>query len=125
LSSAHLDSRLQPNTIPLQGRLKNFNTIEEFRSPDLKKDLFNETVKHLFASFSASATNGTPIPTFNPFLLVSYADLKKYAYHYWFAFPALIQKPAWELVVDGEEQGDGENASLMDWGGDVSSFLCS
>jgi hypothetical protein len=62
LSFAHCDIRLQPNTIPLQGRLKNFNTIEEFRSPDLKKDLFNETVKHLIASFSASATNGTPIP---------------------------------------------------------------
>lgn len=114
--------RLQLNTIPLQGQLKNFNTIEEFRSPELKKELFNNVVKQLIASFSE--TDGSSIATFNPFLLVSYADLKKYAYNYWFAFPALIQKPAWELVVDEEGQGVGENASLTDWNGDVSTFRC-
>ena len=108
--------RLHPSTIPLQGRLKNFNTIEEFRSPELKKESFNDVTKQLITSFSST----DPITTFNPFLLVSYADLKKYTYHYWFAFPALIQKPAWELVIDEEQQGDGENISLRDWNGDVS-----
>lgn len=39
-------------------------------------------------------------PILNPFLLVTFADLKKYVYHYWFAFPALVSNPAW--VVDGE-----------------------
>ena len=78
--------------------------------------MFNEIVRQLIASF----TSPDPIATFNPFLLVSYADLKKYTYHYWFAFPALIQKPAWELVIDEERHGDGEATSLRDWNGDVS-----
>ncbi|GHJ84564.1 hypothetical protein NliqN6_0966 [Naganishia liquefaciens] len=113
-----VEERLHPSTIPLQGRLKNFNTIEEFRSPELKKESFNDVTKQLITSFSST----DPITTFNPFLLVSYADLKKYTYHYWFAFPALIQKPAWELVIDEEQQGDGENISLRDWNGDVEAL---
>lgn len=106
--------------IPLHGKIKNFNTIEEFRSPELKKELFNDVVRQLIESFDAA--DGSSIPTFNPFLLVSFADLKKYVYHYWFAFPALIQKPAWELVTDDGDQGDGESSSLRDWDGNVSRF---
>jgi len=43
----------------------------------------------------------TPMPNFNPVLLVTFADLKKYIYHYWFAFPALVAKPGWEIEDTG------------------------
>lgn len=42
----------------------------------------------------------TDQPMLNPFLLVTFADLKKYVYNYWFAFPVLVSSPAW--TVDGE-----------------------
>jgi ubiquitin-like modifier-activating enzyme ATG7 len=44
----------------------------------------------------------------NPFLLVTFADLKKYVYHYWFAFPALVSKPAWEISNAGLQTVDDE-----------------
>lgn len=34
----------------------------------------------------------------NPFLILTFADLKKYRYWYWCGFPALLQKPGWETA---------------------------
>ncbi|ORX34367.1 hypothetical protein BD324DRAFT_643368 [Kockovaella imperatae] len=79
----------------LKGVFKNFNTVEEFKATDPKKDLFNSIVDEMLDSFA------TDSPNLNPFLLVTFADLKKYVYHYWFAFPALVSKPAWEMEDRG------------------------
>jgi len=42
----------------------------------------------------------------NPFLIVTFADLKKYRYYYWCGFPALLQKPGWEAVSAWEVVGE-------------------
>jgi ubiquitin-like modifier-activating enzyme ATG7 len=97
-------------SVAVNGIFKNFNTIEEFRATEPKKELFNAVTdsvgdhhsryplqadRQLLESFE------TESPNLNPFLLVTFADLKKYVYHYWFAFPALVSKPGWELEGDG------------------------
>lgn len=75
----------------MYGTLQNYNTIEDFKRTDLKKEAFNTLVESILASYH------TPKPKLNAFLVVTFADLKKYAFHYWFASPAFVAKPAWEL----------------------------
>lgn len=105
--------RLPPHTVSVSGTLKIFNTIEEFKDTSTKKRLFDDLVAQvcrlaspcvapecMLTSEQMLESFDTDQPILNPFLLVTFADLKKYVYHYWFAFPALVSNPAW--VVDGE-----------------------
>ncbi|WWC59159.1 E1-like protein-activating enzyme Gsa7p/Apg7p [Kwoniella dejecticola CBS 10117] len=84
-----------PNALHVSGILKNYNTIEEFREGEGKKRLFDDLAHKILETF------GTDEPLLNPFLMVTFADLKNYRYHYWFAFPAFVADPAWTFRGDG------------------------
>ncbi|VDC02149.1 unnamed protein product [Peniophora sp. CBMAI 1063] len=81
-----------PWAVKAEGHLYNYNTLEEFKSVD-KKALFNTVAESIWTD--ALATADPSILT--RFLLITYADLKKYRYYYWFAFPAFAAQPLWEL----------------------------
>ncbi|KAJ7158289.1 hypothetical protein C8R43DRAFT_995316 [Mycena crocata] len=79
-----------------KGHFKNYNTIEEFKAAD-KTALFNQETEKMWESIIAKRdTSGL-----NNFILITYADLKKYKYYYWFAFPSFVAKPAWEIDEPG------------------------
>lgn len=94
-SNSLTNESIPPFSFPMKGLLKNTNTIEDFQKLD-KKGLFEEVSKKIWDSI----LNGEAIECpalLNQFLLISFSDLKKYKYYYWFAFPALIPKTSYFL----------------------------
>ena len=98
-------------SVSARGVLKNYNTIEDFKAAD-KAALFNtladEVCPHPDISHAThpmqiwtSVVERKDTSKLNQFLLITFADLKKYQYYYWFAFPAFVAKPAWEIAENG------------------------
>ncbi|CDO68423.1 hypothetical protein BN946_scf184707.g4 [Trametes cinnabarina] len=95
------------NAVLAKGSFKNFNTIEDFKNAD-KTALFNQTSDETWKSIVEDKCTAL----LTHFLLITFADLKKYKYFYWFAFPAFAAKPAWEIDGDWSAAPDvlGEDA---------------
>ncbi|KAF8523725.1 hypothetical protein BU17DRAFT_63663 [Hysterangium stoloniferum] len=91
-----LQAKAPQRAVVAHGTLKNYNTIEDFRAAD-KTAVFNEVADKIW---DAIQTTKDPAEL-SRFLLITFADLKKYKYYYWFAFPAFLAKPAWEIGDDG------------------------
>ncbi|KAF8060911.1 hypothetical protein FPV67DRAFT_312395 [Lyophyllum atratum] len=101
--SFNKEIKVQPGSIPVSGTFKNYNTIEEFKAAD-KTALFNQEADKIWDHILTTRN----ITLLNHFLLITYADLKKYKYYYWFAFPAFVSKPAWEISEDGWKEATDE-----------------
>lgn len=100
-------SQLPPMSVQATGIFKNFNTIEDFKAAD-KAALVNDVVSKIWDSIIT--TKDTSLLT--QFLLITFADLKKYQYFYWFAFPAFVSKPAWQISDNGWKPADEEIQGL-------------
>ncbi|CAD6565237.1 MAG: Autophagy protein 7 [Cyphobasidiales sp. Tagirdzhanova-0007] len=96
----------------MRGKLINFNTIEAFKQSD-KQALFQAAARDLWRIITTAES-----PTasqLNSILVIAFAELKLYAFYYWFAFPAFLAKPGWTLDTPWsqlrdtftEEQGEG------------------
>ncbi|KPV71715.1 uncharacterized protein RHOBADRAFT_47672, partial [Rhodotorula graminis WP1] len=110
----------------LHGLLRNVNTLDDFKRLD-KAQLLSDLGDQIW-SIVREPSRGISLADLNPFLLVTFADLKKYRYYYWCAFPALALKPGWEVTTgwapcddpapeqpSGQillSRGDGETAPL-------------
>ncbi|PVG00195.1 E1-like protein-activating [Serendipita vermifera] len=83
-----------PNVAIASGTVINYNTIEEFKDSN-KKALFAQTANEIWNSFD------TDKPDLTRFLLITFADLKKYKFFYWFAFPAFVPADPYTVQGDG------------------------
>ncbi|XP_078431565.1 thiF family protein [Wolffia australiana] len=79
------------NRCPVPGVLYNTNTLESFHSID-KKNLLRLEAEKILLDISTGKVE-EDCSTLLRFLVISYADLKKWTFHYWFAFPALVMNP--------------------------------
>ncbi|XP_051128943.1 ubiquitin-like modifier-activating enzyme atg7 [Andrographis paniculata] len=85
------------NRCPVPGILYNTNTLEGFKALD-KQRLMREEGKKIWEDICSGKVEEDSSVLLR-FLVVSFADLKKWTFHYWFAFPALALDPP-ATVVD-------------------------
>lgn len=76
-----------PRCYASHGMLKNTNTMEDFKNLD-KMDLLKSQGRRILDDIISGQAIEDP-SLLSSFLLLTYADLKKYHYYYWFAFPAV------------------------------------
>ncbi|KKA28718.1 hypothetical protein TD95_004910 [Thielaviopsis punctulata] len=69
------------------GTLRNTNTWEDFKNLD-RSALLKHSAKQIWDAIKDGTIYSVP-SMLSSFNLISYADLKKFNYTYWFAFPAL------------------------------------
>ncbi|KAL4889733.1 autophagy ubiquitin-activating enzyme ApgG [Aspergillus ambiguus] len=90
-----------------EGMIKNVNTIEEYRNTD-KARMLQQSGQTIWDAINDGTIFSCP-SLLSSFIVLSYADLKKYKFHYWFAFPALHSDPAWvPLGGPSESSAEGE-----------------
>ncbi|XP_074603824.1 autophagy-related 7 isoform X2 [Brevipalpus obovatus] len=76
------------NKFPVNGTLLIANTIEEFKSID-KTELSKRVGNEIWSAINSPEAEHN-LPSFlSRFILLAYADLKKYHFYYWFCFPSL------------------------------------
>lgn len=88
------------SAISARGYLKNFNTVEAFRNTD-KQAIFDDTLQIIWKGLISGDED--PEIFLTTFLALTFADLKKFKFYYWFAYPALVTNPPWEIVEDGQD----------------------
>ncbi|CAO3621088.1 unnamed protein product [Cunninghamella blakesleeana] len=64
-----------------------------------KNKLFQETTDKIWRSIQSGNEIENP-SLLNAFLLLTFADLKKYKFYYWFSFPAILSSAPWSLISD-------------------------
>ncbi|KAI0492995.1 hypothetical protein KFK09_027271 [Dendrobium nobile] len=84
------------NKCPVPGTLYNTNTLESFHALD-KDALLKMEAKKIFDDIISGKAD-EDCAVLSRFLLISFADLKKWTFRHWFAFPALSLEPPATLV---------------------------
>ncbi|CAG8736275.1 18804_t:CDS:2, partial [Acaulospora morrowiae] len=70
-----------------------------------KNALFREVTEQIWQDIISGAAVNSPF-LLTRFILITFADLKKYKYHFWFGFPALLTEPPW-IIEDNEVKSVG------------------
>lgn len=112
LASALTSNHVPANAVRAEGILKNTNTMEAFKQVDK-----NEMLRNAASQIWAAIKDGTiySIPSLlSSFILLSYADLKKYRMTYWFCFPTIHSDPQWKRTGDVLRLTPGESTALVD-----------
>ncbi|TDZ54798.1 Ubiquitin-like modifier-activating enzyme ATG7 [Colletotrichum trifolii] len=104
----------QPNDehVRAEGWIKNVNTLEDFKNAD-KPAMLQLAARHVWDAINDGTIYSVP-SLLSSFTILSYADLKKYKFTYWFAFPALHSDPSWKRTGSVGRLDPKESTALVD-----------
>ncbi|XP_045501214.1 ubiquitin-like modifier-activating enzyme ATG7 [Colias croceus] len=88
-TSFNKDPETEHLYLSITGTIMNKNTIEDFKCID-KASLLNSLGEIIWQNIKTESWIGNPHTLLN-FFVLSFADLKKFHYYYWFAFPTPSQ----------------------------------
>lgn len=92
------------------GTLRNTNTIEDFKNLD-KTAAIKEVSQQIWDAIVSGEALANP-SLLTSFLVLTFADLKKYKYYYWFAFPALLPPENFTLAPSPDVTPRGGSGRL-------------
>jgi ubiquitin-like modifier-activating enzyme ATG7 len=96
VSSESFDNTPRSHSISMPGILLNKNTIEDFKSADMN-ELLKQAATDIYNDIHTLAALENP-QLLNRFLLLTFADLKKHLFYYWFCFPCLLPQDHFTIV---------------------------
>ncbi|KAG8677307.1 Autophagy protein 7 [Fusarium poae] len=117
LGNALTSSKTNEPSSPLaamraEGIIRNVNTLEDFKNTD-KPAMLRTAGRQVWDAIKDGSIYSVP-SLLSSFIILSYADLKKYKFTYWFAFPALHSDPAWKRSGPIERLTSQETTALVD-----------
>ncbi|KAL3511202.1 hypothetical protein ACH5RR_030603 [Cinchona calisaya] len=108
------------NRCPVPGILYNTNTLEGFQALD-KKSLINTEAKKIWDDIHTGKVEESSSLLLR-FIVISFAELKKWSFCYWFAFPGLVLDPPARVVslrpasqCLSSEQAESLSAACNEW----------
>lgn len=107
-------------SITWNGFIYNFNSIEDFKNVN-KQDFLKELGTEVFNKVLRGAKESRNYVNLNFISLISFSDLKKYKFFYWFAFPSLSS--TW-VVLNSDREGLSSFESMIERDLKESSSFC-
>lgn len=98
------DAKTPTRCFRARGSLFNTNTLDSFKEVD-KKALLDKIGSEIWESVTSGRAVEDP-SLLSRFLLLTYADLKKYHFYYWFAFPCLCPTEEFCLLNEPQKLSD-------------------
>jgi ubiquitin-like modifier-activating enzyme ATG7 len=112
LGNALTSQQAPLGTARAEGIIKNVNTLEDFRNMD-KTAMLRTAGRQIWDAIKDGSIYSVP-SLLSSFVILSFADLKKYKFTYWFAFPALHSDPQWRRSSAPLKLTPDESSELAD-----------
>uniref|UniRef100_A0A8C6ULC4 Ubiquitin-like modifier-activating enzyme ATG7 n=1 Tax=Neogobius melanostomus TaxID=47308 RepID=A0A8C6ULC4_9GOBI len=97
-SAFEVDGPTPVRCCPAIGTLYNMNTLDAFKTTD-KKAMLEKEAKEIWDVIQSGAALSDP-SILCRFILLTFADLKKYHFYYWFCFPALCFQEGIKMIKE-------------------------